>query len=80
MQRCLFKGTKLFCRRACRSVGRHSHGYNYWSNTTLYRISPKQKVSVLMDFRKIWLESIRPLRTCACVKKHDFVWIFLLTY
>jgi len=29
---------------------------------------------------KIWLESIRPLRICACVKKHDFVWIFLLTY
>ena len=59
MQRCLFKGTKLFCRRACRSVGRHSHGYNYWSNTTLYRISPKQKVSVLMDFRKILGEIVR---------------------
>ena len=29
---------------------------------------------------KIWLETIRPLRICACVKKHDFVWIFLLTY
>jgi len=29
---------------------------------------------------KIWLESIRPLRMCACVKKTRFVWIFLLTY
>ena len=29
---------------------------------------------------KIRLESIRPLRICVCVKKHDFVWIFLLTY
>ena len=25
---------------------------------------------------KIWLESIRPLQICACVKKHVFVWIF----
>ena len=28
---------------------------------------------------KIWLESIRPLRICACVKKHGLR-IFLLTY
>jgi len=28
---------------------------------------------------KIWLESIRPLWTCACVKKHDFCGFFLLT-
>ena len=28
---------------------------------------------------KIWLESIRLLRICACVKKHG-LWIFLLTY
>jgi len=27
---------------------------------------------------KIWLESIRPLRICACVKKTRFVWIFLI--
>jgi len=33
------------CRRACRSIGRHNTGYNNWSYTTLYCISPKQKVS-----------------------------------
>ena len=27
---------------------------------------------------KIWLESIRPLRICACVKKTRFVWIFFI--
>jgi len=27
---------------------------------------------------KIWLESVRPLHFCACVKKHGFVWIFFL--
>jgi len=29
---------------------------------------------------KIWLESIRPLRICACVKKHGLCGFFLLTY
>ena len=25
----------------------------------------------------VGIDSDLPLRTCACVKKHDFVWIFL---
>ena len=29
---------------------------------------------------KIWLESIWPLRICACVKKHGLCGFFLLTY
>ena len=29
---------------------------------------------------KIWLESIGPLRICACVKKHGLCGFFLLTY
>ena len=29
---------------------------------------------------KIWLESIEPLRICACVKKHVLCGFFLLTY
>jgi len=27
---------------------------------------------------KIWLESIQPVRICACVKKTRFVWIFFI--
>ena len=40
----LIKLHRMFCRRAGRSIGRHNHGYSHRSNTTLYRISPKQKV------------------------------------